>query len=134
MLSISQFQVGMTAEIKRSFSSDDVIKFAEVSGDTNPIHLDDEYAKQTMFGTRIVHGALASSLFSTLFANKLPGPGCIYLKAEHKYLRPIYLNEEITFVIKLVKIIEKKQRLIFETVALNQDKKCIVGSAEIYIP
>lgn len=134
MLSISDFQLGMSADISRTFTSDDVIKFAELSGDNNPVHLDDEYAKNTMFGARIVHGALASSLFSTLFANTLPGPGCIYLKSENKYLKPIYLDEEVTFTIKIVEIIEEKKRIIFDTVALFRNEKAIVGSAEIFIP
>lgn len=134
MLSISDFQLGMSADISRTFTSDDVIKFAELSGDNNPVHLDDEYAKNTMFGARIVHGALASSLFSTLFANTLPGPGCIYLKSENKYLKPIYLDEEVTFTIKIVEINEEKKRIIFNTVALFRNEKAIIGSAEIFIP
>lgn len=134
MLSISDFQLGMTADISRTFTSDDVIKFAELSGDNNPVHLDDEYAKTTMFGARIVHGALASSLFSTLFANTLPGPGCIYLKSENKYLKPIYLDEEVTFTVKIVKINEERKRIIFDTAALFRNEKAIVGSAEIFIP
>lgn len=134
MLSISDFQLGMSADISRTFTSDDVIKFAELSGDNNPVHLDDEYAKNTMFGARIVHGALASSLFSTLFANTLPGPGCIYLKSENKYLKPIYLDEEVTFTIKIVEINEEKKRIIFDTVALFRNEKAIIGSAEIFIP
>lgn len=134
MLSISDFQLGMTADISCTFTSDDVIKFAELSGDNNPVHLDDEYAKTTMFGARIVHGALASSLFSTLFANTLPGPGCIYLKSENKYLKPIYLDEEVTFTVKIVKINEERKRIIFDTAALFRNEKAIVGSAEIFIP
>lgn len=134
MLSISDFQLGMSADISRTFTSDDVIKFAELSGDNNPVHLDDEYAKNTMFGARIVHGALASSLFSTLFANTLPGPGCIYLKSENKYLKPIYLDEEVTFTVKIVEINEERKRIIFDTVALFRNEKAVVGSAEIFIP
>lgn len=134
MLSITDFQLGMTANISRTFTSDDVIKFAELSGDNNPVHLDDEYAKTTMFGARIVHGALASSLFSTLFANTLPGPGCIYLKSENKYLKPIYLDEEVTFTVKIVAINEERKRIIFDTAALFRNEKAIVGSAEIFIP
>lgn len=134
MLSFSDFKLGMEAEKKRIFTSGDVIKFSELSGDINPVHIDETYAKETIFGKRIVHGALASSIFSTLFANTLPGPGCIYLKSENKFLKPIYLNEEVTFFIKLVNIIENKNRLIFDTKATCKDQTCIVGTAEIFIP
>ena len=134
MLSLSNFKLGMEAEKKRVFTSEDAIKFSELSGDINPVHLDDSYAKKTIFRKRIVHGALASSIFSTLFANTLPGPGCIYLKSENKFLKPIYLNEEVTFSIKLMNIIEDKNRLIFDTIATCKDQICIVGTAEIFIP
>lgn len=134
MLSISNFELGMKAEKKRIFTSEDVIKFSELSGDINPVHVNEAYAKETIFGKRIVHGALASSIFSTLFANTLPGPGCIYLKSENKFLKPIYLNEEITFSIELVNIIKNKNRLIFDTKAICEDQTYIIGTAEIFIP
>ena len=102
MLSIAEYKVGMCAEIVRSFSESDVDLFSKLSGDENPVHLNEEYAKTTLFGRRIVHGALASSIFSALFANKLPGAGCIYLKFENKFLRPIYLNEKVIFKVEII--------------------------------
>lgn len=81
MLDIKNFNVGMSAQLERSFSDNDVDLFSKLSGDINPIHLDENYAKNTVFASRIVHGSLASSIFSSIFANVLPGPGCIYLKS-----------------------------------------------------
>ena len=134
MLLIADFNVGMSAEITRSFNANDVRVFSKLSGDINPVHLDEKYASQTIFGSCIVHGALASSIFSTIFANTLPGPGCIYLKSESKFLKPIYLDEEVIFKVEVTDVLEEKKRLIFKTVAITRSTECIVGTAEIFIP
>lgn len=134
MLSITDFNIGMSAEIIRSFSVNDVRVFSKLSGDINPVHLDERYASKTIFGSCIVHGALASSIFSTIFANTLPGPGCIYLKSENKFLKPIYPDEKVIFKVEVTDILEEKKRLIFKTVAITRSTECIVGTAEIFIP
>ena len=134
MLLITDFNVGMSAEIIRSFNANDLRVFSKLSGDINPVHLDEKYASQTIFGSCIVHGALASSIFSTIFANTLPGPGCIYLKSESKFLKPIYLDEEVIFKVEVTDVLEEKKRLIFKTVAVTRSTECIVGTAEIFIP
>ncbi|OIU87280.1 MaoC family dehydratase [Acinetobacter sp. AR2-3] len=134
MLSITEYKLGMCAEIAHSFSENDVDLFSKLSGDENPVHLDEEYAKTTTFGRRIVHGALASSIFSSIFANNLPGAGCIYLKSENKFLRPIYLNTKVLFKVEIIDILQEKKRVIFKTLAISNDQECIVGMAELYIP
>jgi 3-hydroxybutyryl-CoA dehydratase len=134
MLLIADFNVGMSAEITRSFNANDVRVFSKLSGDINPVHLDEKYASKTIFGSCIVHGALASSIFSTIFANTLPGPGCIYLKSENKFLKPIYPDEEVMFKVEVTHVLEEKKRLIFKTVAITRSTECIVGTAEIFIP
>ena len=134
MLLIADFNVGMSVEITRSFNANDLRVFSKLSGDINPVHLDEKYASKTIFGSCIVHGALASSIFSTIFANTLPGPGCIYLKSESKFLKPIYLDEEVIFKVEVTDILEEKKRLIFKTVAITRSTECIVGTAEIFIP
>lgn len=134
MLLITDFNVGMSAEITRCFNGNDVRVFSKLSGDINPVHLDEKYASKTIFGSCIVYGALASSIFSTIFANTLPGPGCIYLKSESKFLKPIYLDEEVIFKVEVTDVLEEKKRLIFKTVAITRSAECIVGTAEIFIP
>ena len=134
ILNIENMKVGDRAELKRIFTAEDVKAFSVLSGDINPVHLDEEYASKTMFGSRIVHGALASSIFSTIFANILPGPGCIYLKSENKFLKPIYLNTNIFFKVEVVDILQEKKRVIFKTIAISNEQNCIVGTAELYIP
>lgn len=134
MLSILDYDIGMSAELKRKFSDNDVKIFSNLSGDINPVHLDEQHAKKTKFGARIVHGALASSIFSTIFANTLPGPGCIYLKSESKFLTPIYLDKEVIFKVEITGIQKEKKRLTFKTSAITDFRECIVGTAEIFIP
>jgi len=133
-LNITQIQVGDQAKVEKSFSAEHVFLFSQLSGDINPVHLDEEYAQNTMFGKRIVHGALLNSMFSMLFANELPGPGCIYLKSESKFLKPVYLDEVVLFQIEVIDIFIDKKRVVLKTKATVQDKLCIVGTAELYIP
>lgn len=133
-IKINEMKIGQVAEIFRIFSGQDIDLFSEISGDINPVHLNDEFAKTTIFGARIVHGALLSSIFSTIFANTLPGPGCIYLKSENKFLKPVYLNEPVNFRVEITDILVKKKRVIFKTVAVFRNQECIVGTAELYIP
>ena len=134
MKSIKEMRVGQTSEITRVFSGEDVNLFSTLSGDVNPVHLDEAFAKTTMFGGRIVHGALLSSIFSTIFANNLPGPGCIYLKSENKFLKPVFLNEAVNFKVEIIDILVEKKRVIFKTAAVFRNQECIVGTAELYIP
>lgn len=134
MLSIENFTVGMTAQLERSFSAQDVELFANLSGDINPIHLDEEYAKTTPFGSRIVHGSLAASVFSNIFANILPGPGCIYFKSNSVFLKPIYLDAKIEYKVEIVEILKEKSRIVFKTTAQADGKEFISGTAEMYIP
>ena len=134
MKSIKEMRVGQTSEITRVFSGEDVNLFSTLSGDVNPVHLDEAFAKTTMFGGRIVHGALLSSVFSTIFANNLPGPGCIYLKSENKFLKPVFLNEAVNFKVEITNIVVEKKRVVFKTTAVFRNQECIVGTAELYIP
>jgi len=133
-MNIEKIKLGDKVELLRSFTEIDVEKFSQLSGDVNPVHLDENYAKNTIFKSRIVHGALASSIFSTIFANTLPGAGCIYLKSDNRFLKPIFLNTPVLFVVEVIEIIKEKRRIIFKTIAISNDKECIVGSAELYIP
>lgn len=134
MKSLEEMKIGQSYEITRIFLGEEVDLFSTLSGDVNPVHLDEAFAKTTMFGERIVHGALVSSVFSTIFANHLPGPGCIYLKSENKFLKPVFLNEAVNFKVEITDIIADKKRVIFRTTAVFRNQECILGTAELYIP
>lgn len=102
-----ELEIGDKAQIIREVTNNDVLLFAFLSGDTNPLHLDDEYAKTTQFGERIAHGMFSAMLVTTAVATKLPGPGSIYRGQEMKFQRPVYIGDTITADLVLV---EKKKR------------------------
>jgi len=130
---INELCLGENSSYTKTFTEEDVIAFAKITGDNNPVHLNEEYAKTTQFKSRIVHGALVSSLFSTVFGAQLPGYGCIYFRQDSKFIAPVYLNDTITATVKVLEIQEEKGRAIFETVATNQrGENIVVGTAVIY--
>lgn len=127
--------VGDTASLTRSFNEDEVRAFAELSGDKNPVHLDAEYAATTQFGQRIVHGALVSSLFSTILGTRLPGDGSIYMSQNSQFRAPVNLDEEITATAEVTAIHEKKPIVTLKTTVTNADGKEVVrGEAVMFVP
>lgn len=125
-MTFSELQVGQKASIQKTFTSSDVEAFAQVSLDTNPIHLDDEYAKTTVFGRRIAHGILTSGLISAVLANKLPGPGTIYLGQELRFTAPVFLGDTITAEVEIAEIREDKKIIKLNTTCTNQDGKAVI--------
>jgi 3-hydroxybutyryl-CoA dehydratase len=98
--------LGNKASLTKKISTEDVIRFAEISMDHNPIHLDEEYAKKTIFGRKIVHGFLVGSFISAVLANKLPGHGSIYINQEMNFKRPVFIGDEITAEVEVIEIIK----------------------------
>lgn len=132
---LQELKLGDSASITRTFTEADVASFAEVSGDKNPIHLDEAYAQTTMFKTRIVHGMFVSSLFSAILANQLPGNGTIYLGQDLKFLKPVYFNDTVTATVTVAELIAEKNRAILETVATNQNGDVVIkGNATVMLP
>ncbi|HKM29840.1 MAG TPA: MaoC family dehydratase [Bacilli bacterium] len=132
---IFDLHVGDSASLMKSFSESDVLNFALVSGDANPAHVNEEYAKTTMFKTRIVHGMLVGSLFSAIFGTKLPGLGSIYTFQSLKFVKPVYLDEIITATVTVKEVIMEKNRVIFDCAAKNnKGEVVIVGEATIMPP
>ncbi len=132
---ILELTIGDFAESRKVLEDKDVVLFSEVSGDRNPVHLDEEYASTTRFKHRIVHGHLVASLFSALLGTELPGEGSIYLGQTIKYLKPVYLNDEIRAVVKVVECDVDKNRVKLETNAYNQNNEMVItGMAEIMPP
>ena len=132
---IQQLQVGDKAELRKTFVEDDVAEFARVSGDSNPAHMDENYAKTTQFKTRIVHGMLAGSLFSALLGTDLPGVGTIYTGQTLKFTRPVHFGEEITASVTVKELNEERNRAVFECLAVNpQGEPVIVGEATVMPP
>ncbi len=125
--------IGKTAESKRKFSEADIRHFAEVTGDRNPIHLDAEYAKTTLFGQRIAHGFLIGATISELIASKLPGPGSIYLQQTMEFLKPVFINDEITTRVEVIEIL-KPGLYVLRTQCINQNSDVVIeGRAKIKV-
>ena len=114
-------KIGDSASLNKTFSDEDVRSFAEISGDKNPVHLDDEYAAGTQFKGRLVHGILTAGLISAVLGMELPGPGSIYLSQSLNFRAPVYIGDTITATVTVVKIREGKPIVTLETVCRNQD-------------
>ena len=131
-MTFSELQIGQKASVQKTFTAADVTAFAGISLDVNPIHMSDKYAESTIFGKRIVHGILTSGLISAVLANKLPGPGTIYLGQELRFTSPVYLGDDITAEVEIVEIREDKKIIKLSTTCTNQDgKKVITGLATV---
>lgn len=129
-----KFKTGDTASLSKTISEADVQAFADVTGDHNPVHLDEEFAKSTRFGRRIAHGMLSASLISSAIANKLPGPGSIYLSQTLKFVAPVYLGDTVTARISVTAIREDKPILSLETICENQRGEVVVkGEATVLV-
>ncbi len=123
-------KIGQQASITHSFSEQDVQDFARLSGDFNPIHIDSDFAKSTVFGQRIVHGMLVSSLFSNLLAEKVPGKGSIYLGQTFKFKKPVFFDQKITAKVEVLNVREDKPIVTMSTICINeQGEELISGEA-----
>lgn len=132
--SINSIFIGMKASSSHLITDEKIRGFANISEDYNPIHLNDEYAKDSKFGKRIAHGAMVSSFFSSLFATKLPGPGSIYVSQETKYKKPVFIDDIVLVEIEVIDIELKRNRVYFSTTCFVKDVEVLSGKAEIYIP
>lgn len=128
-------KVGDSASIQKTFTDSDVLTFAIISGDKNPIHLDEDYAANTQFKHRIVHGILTSGLISAVLGMQLPGPGSIYLQQTIKFLAPVFLDDTITAIVTVKNIREDKPIITLETKCVNQDGTIVIdGEAVLLVP
>lgn len=126
-MTFNELQIGQKASVQKTFTAADVTAFAGISLDVNPIHMSDKYAESTVFGKRIVHGILTSGLISAVLANKLPGPGTIYLGQELRFTRPVYLGDDITAEVEIVELREDKKIVKLNTTCYNQDGKVVIS-------
>ena len=129
-----RFNVGDSAEITKTIDETDIQAFAEVTGDHNPIHLDETFAKTTRFGRRIAHGMLSASLISAVLANKLPGEGSIYLSQTLQFVAPVFPGDEVTARVIIKEIREDKPIVKLETICLNQRGDIVIrGEATVLV-
>jgi 3-hydroxybutyryl-CoA dehydratase len=125
--------VGMEASVSKKISDHDVLAFAELSGDVNPVHLNDDFAASTIFKKRIAHGFLTGSLFSTVLGTKLPGPGCIYLSQSMKFRAPVYIGDEVVATLKITALDAEKGRATLACVCAVNGKPVLEGEAVMMV-
>jgi 3-hydroxybutyryl-CoA dehydratase len=129
-----KLNIGDNASISKTITDADIFAFAEVTGDHNPVHLNDEYAAKTRFGGRIAHGMLSASLISAVLANKLPGAGSVYLSQTLKFVKPVFPGDTVTARVTVTEIRDDKPIVKLETVCLNQrDETVLQGEATVLV-
>ena len=131
---LEDLQPGMTAAYARTVTEADVILFAGVSGDQNPVHLNQEFAESTRFKGRIAHGMLTASFISTVLGNKLPGPGCIYVSQNLRFKAPVRAGETVHTRVLILEVDQAKGRVKLETICKVGEVIVIEGEAVLMVP
>ena len=131
---LEDLSVGMTAVFGKTVTEADIMAYAGVSGDTNPIHLHEEFARGTLFKTRIAHGMLSAGFISTILGTKLPGPGCIYVSQDLKFKAPVKIGDCVTARATITEIVPEKRRVRLKTVCTIGDVVVIDGEAVALVP
>lgn len=132
--SIDEISIGMSTSYSQTITDCDVKLFAGISGDHNPVHIDEIYAENSRYKKRIAHGLISASFFSALFGTKLPGKGCVYVGQNLNFKRPVYLGDTVTATVTVSNVDVLKKRVFFDTKCTVKNKIVIDGTAEIFIP
>ena len=131
---MDQFKAGDTAKFSKTVSESDIYLYAGITGDFNPAHIDENYAKGTFFKKRIAHGMLLGGFVSNVIAMQLPGPGTIYLSQSLAFKAPVFIGDTVTAIVTVAEVDEKKRNLTLNTQCLNQDGKTIVEGIAVVSP
>lgn len=126
--------VGMTVSIENTVSEQDVVDFARVSGDHNPLHMDEDYAKTTQFKTRIAHGALTASYISAVLGNDLPGPGSVFMELSLKFVRPVKIGDTVVSTAEVMAMEERGYRVTLGVKGEVNGKIVMRGEAKVMVP
>ncbi len=131
---VEDLSEGMDATHSRLIAHEDIVTFADLSGDDNPLHLDDDYARTTMFGGRIAHGLLSASLLSTVIGTKLPGPGAVYLSQSLKFRAPVRIGDTVLARATITAIDRAKRRVTLACRCSVGDTTILTGEALVMVP
>ena len=131
---LAEIEIGMTASYSHTVTDADIKAFAGISGDRNPVHVDEKYAENSRYKKRIAHGLMTASYFSALFGTKIPGEGCVYASQSLIFKRPIYINDTVIATIEVLNVDIKKKKVLFKTECKVNNKVVTTGEAEIFIP
>lgn len=131
-LCVDELVVGQRASWSKTLTEADVLAFAGVSGDMNPLHIDAVYAAQTRFGQRVVHGMLVASLISSIQARELPGPGNLYVRQELRFVAPVFIGDTVTAEVEVVALEPDRNRVTMSTKCFKQDGSLVItGESEL---
>ena len=130
---LEDLKINQEAQFQKKITENDIKLFSKISGDDNPIHMDEKFAKSSIFKQRIAHGFLSGSLISTVIAKKLPGPGSIYLSQTLKFLAPVFIGDTITAIVTIQKIEIEKKKVHLLTECFNSKQKILTGQADILV-
>lgn len=133
-LTIDQLSIGTSGSFTKTVTETDVYMFAGISGDLNPAHINEEYARKTAFKSRIAHGILGASFISTVLGMYMPGPGTIYMKQELKFLSPVRIGDTITAKAEVVDMVKEKNRVTLKTTCTNQDGVVVIDGEALVSP
>ncbi len=128
-----RIEVGQKATVAKTITEPDLDVFAGCTGDMNPLHINEEFARQSRFGRRIAHGMLVSGLISAAIGTKLPGPGTIYLRQELDFRHPVYIGDTITAVVEVLRVRQDKPIVTLSTNCYNQDKVIVVEGKAVVL-
>ena len=131
---LEDLELGMEASHEKTVSEDDIASFAEVSGDYNPVHMDENYAAGTFFKCRIAHGMLTASFISTVLGTRLPGPGCIYLSQNLRFLAPVRIGDTVKALARVASLDMTKRRAQFACHCEVNGKIVVEGEAMVFVP
>ena len=126
--------VGMRETITKMVTHDDIVSFAHLSGDHNPLHLDDDFAAQTQFGKRIAHGLFTASLISAVIGTHMPGPGAIYLNQTLTFKGPVHIGDEVIVSVEVAELVERGTRCKLHCLATVAGKAVLEGEALVKVP
>jgi 3-hydroxybutyryl-CoA dehydratase len=129
-----ELSVGQSAIFAKTVTEADIVAFAGVSGDFNPVHINEEFASQTMFKGRIAHGMLSAAFVSTVFGTKLPGPGCIYVSQLLKFKAPVRIGDTVTARVEVTSLVPEKKFATFKTTCSVAGKIVMDGEATLMVP
>lgn len=130
---LEDLEVGMSDSFAKTITDADVCLFAGISGDTNPVHINDDYAQTTMFGKRIVHGMFSAALISTVAGTKLPGPGAIYVDQSVKFKAPVFIGDTAKATVTVLEIDSRRKRVKCSTEVHVGDKLVATGEATFMV-
>ncbi len=133
-MKFEDIKIGQSFESEIEVTDEMVREFAKITGDNNPLHLDEEFAKKSQFGRKIAHGMLVVSLISKVLGHDFPGAGTVYVSQYVKFRKPVYIGDTVKIMISVKDKNIEKRRLFLLTDVLDGDREVIKGEAEIYLP